>query len=147
MAAGIGGAGQALARYGAAANTGDAQSQANQAAAMLRAKELQDARMAYGANAMAMQHGAAGMYGTASGQALGYGGLASGLDQFNLNRSDKIVGATAQGIGQAAGMYFGQPGGGSNGSNPNSGASPGGYTVQGNQLYDAGGNAQVYGTS
>ncbi len=110
MAAGIGGPGQALARYGAAVNTGDAQAQMNQAAALARAKELADARAAYGANATAQQQGSAGMFNNTSQNALGLAGVASGqgIAQFNRTEQDKGLGALFQGAGQGMSSYFGR---------------------------------------
>jgi len=125
MAAGIGGAGGALARYGAAINTGNAQTGANQAAALARAKELADARAAYGANATAIAAGAQNMYGQASQNMLGLGGIASGtgIAQFNRQEQDRGLGAIASGIGQAGAAYFGrQPNTGGSSSQASDGA-------------------------
>jgi hypothetical protein len=110
MAAGIGGSGQALARYGSAQNIGSAQAEANQAATMLRAKELTDARSLYGQNASAMQQGAAGMSNQMGNQALGLGGIASGtgIAQFNQQQQQQGLGALFQGLGQAGSAYFGR---------------------------------------
>ncbi len=110
MAAGIGGPGQALARYGAAVNTGDAQAQMNQAAALARAKETQDARLAYGANAAAQQQAASGMFGQTSSNALNLAGVASGqgLAQTQQAERDKGAAALFQGLGQAGSAYFGR---------------------------------------
>ena len=110
MAAGIGGPGQALARYGAAVNTGDAQAQANQAAALARVKEISDARQAYGVNASAMQQGSAGIANQAQNGALGYAQVASGnaIGQFNQQQQQQGLGAIASGLGAAGSAYFGR---------------------------------------
>lgn len=110
MAAGIGGPGQALARYGAAVNTGNAQTAMNQAAAMARAKELADARAAYGSNATAMAAGAQNLYGQASQNMLGLGGIASGtgIAESNQRNSMQGLGSVLQGLGQAGSAYFGR---------------------------------------
>lgn len=118
MASGVSGPGAALARYGAAINTGAAQTATNQAAAIARAKELADARAAYGANAAAIAGGATNLYNIGSQNMLGLGGIASGsgIAQFNRQEQDKGLGALFQGVGQAGAAYFGrQPstGGGS----------------------------------
>jgi hypothetical protein len=121
MAAGLGGPGAALARYGAATNIADAQAQMNQAAAIARAKEVQDARLAYGANANSMQQGSRGLFGDLSQNALGYAQVASGnsIGQFNRQEQDKGLGALFSGAGQAMGSYFGrQPNTGSSSSQP-----------------------------
>jgi hypothetical protein len=110
MAAGIGGPGQALARYGAAVNTGNAQTAMNQAAAMARAKEIADARTAYGANAAGMQQASANMYNSGSQNALGYAQVASGnaIGETNQRNSMQGAGALLQGLGQAGAAYFGR---------------------------------------
>ena len=126
MAAGVGGPGAALARYGAAVNTGAAQTATNQAAALARAKELADARAAYGANAAAIHGGAQNMYNIASQNMLGLGGIASGsgIAQFNRQEQDKGLGALFQGVGQAGAAYFGrQPDTSSSGNYGGSGSS------------------------
>ena len=148
MAAGVGGPGAALARYGAAVNSADAGAAANQSAALARVAELNSARQAFGANANAMAANSGNMYRTSLGGAEGFGQLGSGVAAQNIANNQKLGGAIAQGIGAAAGMYFGSTPSGQ--SQPQSdgtyNADTSGYTIQGNQLFDPAGNPKSYGT-
>lgn len=109
MAAGVAGPGNALARYGAAVNYGNAAANTNQSAALARVAEQDAARRLYGQNALGMEAASANMYGQASKNALGYAGVASGqgIDQFNQANSNQQAGAILQGLGQAGAAYFG----------------------------------------
>jgi len=109
MAAGIGGAGNALARYGAAANYGTAAANTNQSAALARVAEMNGARQLYGQNALAMDQASQGMFNANSKNALGYAQVASGnsIGEFNQTNSNQQAGALIQGAGQALGSYFG----------------------------------------
>ena len=148
MAAGVGGPGAALARYGAAVNSADAGAAANQSAALARVAELNSARQAFGANAAAMGVNSGNLYRTSLSGAEGFGQLASGIDQSNQLVSRKDIGALAQGLGQAAGSYFGSTPSNQAPAQSDStyNADTSGYTIQGNQLFDPAGNRKSYGT-
>ena len=108
MAAGVAGPGNALARYGAAVNYGNAAAQTNQSAALARVAEQDAARRLYGQNALGMEQASQGMFANEAKNALGYAQVASGTGIEQQNQQDRMRGSGAilQGLGQAGASYF-----------------------------------------
>lgn len=111
MAAGVGGPGAALARYGAAVNSANAGGAMNQAQALARVAELNSARTQFGQNAGLMAQESGNLYGTAGKLGTDYSQIASGtaIGQTNQANSNQQAGALIKGIGDAAAMYFSRP--------------------------------------
>lgn len=127
MAMGAGGTGQnaVLARYLAAQRTGDSAANLAQSAALLRAKEVADARAQLGQTTGAMANEGAGLYGTNLQTGLGYANLANSANQAQAGRDQQAEAAGLQALGGLGSMYFGRPptgamGGGGGGGVPDS---------------------------
>lgn len=116
MGAGASGPNAVLARYLAATQTGDQAAKAAQTGALLRAKEIADARQQYAGNAANMAQEGAGMYGRNLETGLGYANLANSADQAQAGRNQQAEAAGLQFLSGLGSMFFGrQPGGGGGG--------------------------------
>lgn len=127
MGAGASGPNAVLARYLAATQTGDQAAKAAQAGALLRAKEIADARQQYAGNAADMAQEGAGMYGRNLDTGLGYARLENEVNQDN-RKADQTAQNTLfgalQGGANLGAMYFGRsPGGGGGGGGGSGGGS------------------------
>lgn len=137
--AGASGTNAVLARYLASQSTGNSADQIAQAAAILRAQEIAQARQQLGQVTANQANQAGNLYGTNLQTGLGYAQTAAGVDTANANReqstSNAVLGGLLSGGGAALGGYFSGLGKGG-GSSPtdadsisgSSGASGGVYT-------------------
>lgn len=111
MSSGVSGPGSALARYGAAMNTGNAAADTNQQSALLRAQELNGYRQQLAGLYNNQAQTSANLYGTGTSAALGYSGQGLQNYQGNAGRQQQQEGAILTGGGSMlAGLYSGRSG-------------------------------------